>query len=104
MKVTVSYSETQIDKAVEFLAKNNIHFLQQEEYIRSSIRNHMQEMILAFPDSLYLGTMGYYLLGFIEEIEGLDEDRNYLRIEVLVDPSVALEHNYKTEDFVLQKT
>lgn len=102
MQVKIVYSETQLDECVKFISKYNENFIGEDEYIRSSINAHMLDMVLSFPNLKYSGTMGYYLVGEIEEIEGVDHDSNILMIEIQVDPALCKEHIYTEKTFNLK--
>ena len=98
MEVVVFYNPQQIEAAVNFIAQNNSSFKNKHRTIRKSIQDSISEIAQKFPDLRSLSTMGYIVIGFASE-EGLDLDQNELRIEVYVDPAVALDYEEKEEYF-----
>jgi hypothetical protein len=88
MEIRISYSQLQLDSAVEFISNNNQSFLGKEEEIRNTIQETMVNMARD-PEAMNLGTMGFTLIAD-REFEGIDSDENVCRIEILVDPSMHL--------------
>lgn len=91
MEVKVSYSKKQLDAAVDFIAKNNKHFLYQHDYIRGTILKCITD--LAFSQDLefmYTGTMGFFVVAE-KEFEDFDNDQNTCNVEILVDPALCLD-------------
>jgi hypothetical protein len=91
MFVTVVHSEEQLEAAINFISQNNQAFKGKKDYIRKSIKNSIHEMAEKFPDLLSLSTLGYIVIGSADEVEGIDHDANVLRIEIMVDPGLALD-------------
>lgn len=89
MKIKVYYSTDQLEATVRFVATNNSYFLGAHDKIRSSIQNHIQELVQRYPDIAWLGTMGYYVWATMDEREGIDDDENVMNIEFMVDPDLA---------------
>jgi hypothetical protein len=48
-------------------------------------------MLVKFPDLNSISTMGYHIIGSVEEVEGIDHDSNRLMVEIMVDPGLALD-------------
>lgn len=101
MKLRLSYSNNQLEACVEFISTHNLHYLGQKDHIRQSIRGNMFDLARRFPNCTYLATMGYSIECFIEAEEGMDEDRNVLRFEFYVDPSVSRDIDTVTEDITI---
>jgi hypothetical protein len=97
MEVKLHYSKAQMDAAVKFIAENNPSYINQYEGIRSSIWNHINELVEMFPDMTGIATMGYWIEASIESVEGIDEEENILRLEIWVNPSIG-----KLEDTITQ--
>lgn len=88
MEIRISYSQIQLDSAVEFISNNNQSFLGKNEDIRNTIQETMISLARD-PEAIHLGTMGFTLVAD-REFEGIDSDENVCRIEILVDPSLSL--------------
>lgn len=88
MKVKLSYSKTQLEEAVKFIARNNQHFLGQKDYIKESIMNDMREIARDLGRWMS-GTMGYNLIAN-RSVEGIDSDDNTVIIDILVDPALRI--------------
>jgi hypothetical protein len=91
MFVTVVYSKEQLEAAIKFIAENNRAFKGKKDYIRKSIQSSINEMLVKFPDLNSISTMGYHIIGSVEEVEGIDHDSNRLMVEIMVDPGLALD-------------
>jgi len=94
MEVTIRYSKTQFEAAAKFISENNQTYLGRLKYIRDHIRKSMWEIAEKFPHLQSLSTMGYTVIGSVEEAEGIDGDVNIVHIEIMVDPSLAEEPSY----------
>lgn len=88
MEVRLEYSPVQLEAAVAFIAQNNVAMQGDTDYIRTSIRENMMEIVEEFPHLLSISTAGYMLVAQVLE-EDLDEDENSVRIEILVDPAIG---------------
>jgi len=97
MEIRISYSQLQLNNAVEFISNNNQSFLGKDEEIRNTIH---ETMISLAQDAevMHLGTMGFTLIAD-REFEGIDSDENVCRIEILVDPSLHLIDELDENDF-----
>jgi hypothetical protein len=97
MEVKICYDQCQLDKAVDFIAKNNSNFFGQDDYIRNCMLDHMREMARD-PERWMQSTMGYCLVGD-REFENVDCDENSIRFEIWVDPVLGVldEFNWKEE-------
>ena len=91
MFVTVCYSKEQLEAAVKFISENNFAFKGKKDAIRKSINGSINELVSKFPDMNSISTMGYIVIGSAERIEGIDYDNNLLRVEIMVDPGLALD-------------
>lgn len=96
MQVFIMYSRPQLETAIKFISKNNETFRGQVDYIRASIMQTMKELALN-PDQTSGGTMGYTIIAD-KEFEGIDTERNFCFMEILVDP--ALNHFNDEDDYV----
>ena len=87
MEVKYSYSLTQLESAVKFIARNNKSFARQNSYIKNHIISMMNKII---PDygTTYLSTMGFTLLAE-REVENIDNNYYSCHINILVDPSLG---------------
>lgn len=92
MEVQINYSQTELDKAVEFISKHNPTFYGQDDTIRATILDCMKEVALN-PKSWIMGTMGFMLIGDRED-EGIDSDNNIIHYEILVNPAMGKERNF----------
>ena len=82
----ISVNEKQIEAAVGFICTPNKYFLGGYAYIRSSIWDEIRKNV---DKGIYrVGTAGYYIT-FLESRPGVVD------IEVLVDPSVSQDPDYK---------
>lgn len=91
MFVNVRYSKEQLEAAVQFVAENNLAFQGKTDYIRRSIKSSINEMAAKFPNLLSVSTLGYIVIGSVDEVEGIDYDTNVLAIEIMVDPGLSLD-------------
>ena len=94
MKVTLTYSKTELKRAVEFISTHNENFLGEDLEIKEAIFCAMHKMARD-PDCTYIGTMGFMVVAD-REIEDMDSDENVCRVEILVDP--ALGDNVRWDD------
>lgn len=99
MEVVITYDLKQLDMAVKFISKHNKYFAGQSDNIRNSIFNHMKELALN-PDHSMIGTMGYMLIGDMEE-EGMDRDTNSMFFEITVDPALGKRGSSTWEQFTV---
>jgi len=97
MEIRISYSQLQLDSAVEFISNNNQSFLGKDEEIRNTIQEAMVSLARD-PEAMHLGTMGFTLIAD-REFEGIDSDENVCRVEILVDPSIHLIDELDENDF-----
>lgn len=86
----ISYSKSQLEKVVDFLALNNKTFLGKNEVIRQAILKEM-EVLAEDPTLSFVGTMGFTLLC------EYDEDDNHIMIDIIVDLSVSTD-TFRDED------
>ena len=91
MFVTVRYSKEQLEAAVQFVSENNLAFKGRKDYIRKSVKSSINEMAAKFPNLLSVSTLGYIVIGSVDEVEGIDHDANVLTIEIMVDPGLSLD-------------
>ncbi len=103
MEVTLVYSKDQLEAAVKFISENNQAFLGRTEYIRRNIQTNIREMVEKFPHLLSIGTMGYTIMGSVEEEEGIDSDTNVLLIEILVDPGLGTDWESEEQVYTIPK-
>lgn len=89
MEVTVVYSKTQLEKAVQFIGHHNRHFIGQFDTIRGFILRTIQEMTQRFPNAGWLSTAGYTVVADVSSVEGMDNDENKVYYEIWVDPSIG---------------
>lgn len=101
MEVKVTYSKAQLEETVKFLAQNNPAYINRYDGIRSSIWNHINELVERFPHMTGVATMGYWIEASIESIEGIDDDENVLRLEIWVNPAVGKDE-FSEEDAITQ--
>lgn len=97
MKVKYSYSKIQFDNAVEFIAKNNKHFIGNHKEVSSTILQMMEDMAGKFPHSTLMATMGFTILADVFSEESMDYEDNSLHLEILVDPALS-EDSWDDED------
>jgi hypothetical protein len=96
MDIKISYSQIQLDKAVEFVHKNNSYLVDVNE-IRSDILSSMRELAVDRSATFY-GTMGVILIPECTE-EDLDQDDYTCHIEIYVNPSLGIYPEDEDEDF-----
>lgn len=99
MQVTLIYSKVQLEAAARFVSENNYAFLGRIDYIRKHILTNIREMADKFPNLLSIGVMGYTIIGSVEEMEGIDYDRNLMLIEILVDPGLGEDWESEEHEF-----
>jgi hypothetical protein len=104
MEVTLVYSKAQVEAAAKFISENNLAFLGRIDYIRRHIQKSIYEMAEKFPNLLSIGTMGYTIIGSVEEMEGVDHDTNVMLIEVLVDPGLGEDWESEERVYNIPKT
>ena len=100
MEVTLVYSKAQLEAAVQFISEHNQTFLGRTDYIRKHINKSLREMAEKFPHLLSIATMGYTIIGSVEEEEGIDYDQNTMIIEILVDPGLG--EDWESEEITYQ--
>ena len=98
MDIRISYSKTQFEKAVQFIANNNQHFKGQKNLIRESILEYMEKMA-ADPNRTFMGTMGFILIAD-RELEDMDNDENVIRIDINVDPGLGNDNIFSEDDII----
>lgn len=96
MQVTIMYSIPQLEAAIKFISKHNEYFKGQNDRIRESIIGTMKQIALD-PEQIYGGTMGYTIIAD-KEFEGIDIERNFCFMEILVSP--ALGQDYSEDDYI----
>lgn len=101
MEVKLQYSKIQMEETVKFLAKNNPAYINRYDGIRSSIWNHINELVERFPHMTGVATMGYWIEASIESVEGIDDDENVLHLEFWVDAAVG-KYEFSEEDTITQ--
>lgn len=100
MRIIVYYNPQQLEAAVSFISKNNDAFLNRDNYIRDSIKEHIKNLASQFPNCNMMGTMGYTLLADLE-CEGIDSDNNTIHLDILVDPKLGLNnYEYLKEEYI----
>ena len=88
MKVRISYSQIQLENAIDFISKNNQSFLNKDEEISDAIKEHIVK--LAEDSTLNsIEIMGFILIAD-REFESLDSDENVCRVQIYVDPALHL--------------
>lgn len=97
MEIRISYSQMQLDSAVQFISDNNQAFLGKDEEILSAIKEGMISLAKDVNSQFY-GTMGFNLIAD-RDFEGLDSDENVCRVEICVDPSIHLINELDEDDF-----
>jgi len=95
MELIVSYSEQQLEATVAYISTHNPFFQGREADIRNSIKDSIQRLAKD-PETWMVGTMGYTLMGDWE-FEGIDNDVNYLHIDISVDLLVGQDKDYTKE-------
>lgn len=98
MKIKVIYSKSQLEACIDFVASHNENFYGKKEYIRQQIRQSIQTIINGFPDTMFAGTMGFYVMKTDTEIEDMDNDENSFFVEFLVDPVLG-QRNWTDDDY-----
>lgn len=86
----ISYSKSQLEKVVDFLALNNKSFLGKNEVIRHAILKEM-EVLAGDPTLAFVGTMGFTLLS------EYDEEDDHMMVDIIVDLSVSTETFYEDD-------
>lgn len=90
MEILYSYSNIQLEEAVQFIGTHNKYFLGAFDKIRQSILENMNDLALKFPNCEFIGTMGYYIIAEIVSEENIDEDINSIMFDITVDPAVSI--------------
>jgi hypothetical protein len=90
MKVILSYSATQLECAVNFIATHNEAFKNQFNQIEHEIMKSMKELCADF-NLNSIGSMGFRLIPD-RVLEDMDSDHYVCRVEILVDPSLSEEY------------
>lgn len=82
----VRYSEEQLEHAIEFISKYNVHFLGEKDIIKGNILD-LIKTLSEKDDAVYYQTMGLIVV-CEREFEGVDLDSDICYIEIYVDPSL----------------
>jgi hypothetical protein len=99
MKVHINYNVSQLEAAVDFVAKHNRSFAGMHTWIRDAILKMMRDMA-ADPEIIENGTMGFIIMTDIRVSEGIDSDTNYVSFEVLVDPNLGSDAYIGAEEVI----
>jgi len=97
MDIRISYSQSQLDNAVDFISRNHPSFTDKDEEILDTIKEYMIKLAQD-PECTHLSTMGFTLIPD-REFEGMDSDENVCRVEISVDPALHLINQLDEEDF-----
>lgn len=97
MEIRISYSQTQLEKAVNFISRHNEVFKGKKTEIRETILEYMEKMAKD-PNMTFIGTMGFTLIGD-REFEDMDNDDNLIRIEISVDPALGDDDQFADGDY-----
>jgi hypothetical protein len=99
MQVTIRYQQAQVDEAVKFLSTYNRSWQGKDKYIRDSIYRHFLELAQMFGQgNRSISTLGYRIRCFVLQEEGIDNDMNILRMEVMVDPAIGSDDDREIEE------
>jgi hypothetical protein len=98
MEMIISYSNQQLEAAVEFVCKNNLHFVEEQKYVRTHILKCM-ENLAKDPDATYLATMGFILISDVDT-ESMDNNENICHIDIYVDPNLK-NNKYEFKQFTI---
>lgn len=88
MEIKITYSQMQLECAIDYISQNNQNFLGQEEEIKNTIMEYMTK-IAKDPDATFVSIMGFILVAD-REFESLDNDENICNVEIYVDPSMGI--------------
>ena len=92
MIVNMQYSQSELDAAVDFISKNNEHFLGQKTHIRDAILETINDMAKsARPNdgTCCMGSMGYLIHVEYFNLESIELDENTVGVSILIDPSLG---------------
>jgi hypothetical protein len=78
-------------------------FLGQDDDIRETIMGLLKNLVDDFPSTTYIGTMGVVLVAEDIEMESMDFDENFIRVEFLVDPDLN-NNNYSLDKTIIYNT
>lgn len=97
MRVKVRYCQAQYDQTVDFIAKNNVHFLGQHDTIRAALNSEIANLACSDTTNLnsWSSTMGFFVLSD-RSFEGIDEDEDTAYFEFYVDLNVCNPHKVDT--------
>ncbi len=98
MQVKWTYSETQLNATVEFIAKHNENFLGEQALVRARLMDYAKEIASKFPDCPPITSMGAHVAADVISIESMDDEENQIIIDFWIDPS--LPDRPKVSDFV----
>jgi hypothetical protein len=87
MKVNITYSKIQLERAVQFISLHNKSFFGQTKQIKKIILKEIDKLV-ADIDVVFAGTMGFIIIAD-RSFEDLDNDENNCRIEIFVDPALG---------------
>jgi len=95
---SITYSELQLNEAIDYIAKNNPYFKGQHNNIRQTILASIKKLA-EDPDGIYSGTMGFMLI-CDRELESIESDENKCHIEIYVEPDL---HHNNDENHIIKK-
>jgi hypothetical protein len=101
MKIVINYSKCQLEKAVDFIATNNIYFKNQHELIRNTIKFYIKRLA-EHHEPQYIGTMGFMLIAD-REFENIECEANSITITILVEPDLGDMTYYNLSDVMCEE-
>lgn len=91
MDIVISYSKSQLESAVNYIAEKNVYFRNKHNQIRQEILDSMKTLA-ADPEMFSIGTMGFLLTCDFRH-EGVDSDNNICEVDIHVNPSLGIDYN-----------